>query len=299
MNCYRRLLSCWSHRRATTDYLLSVGILLLTLTLGACAGERSWEVRGRVVGFGDDGRTVFVAHENIPGLMPAMTMPFATHPHELEGLEHGDPISFVLHANADSSWIDRLAQLAADAPPLVLEEEAHSDSSTRVPVLSIGDRLPEVSLVNHDGQPFEISDYRGRFVLLQFIYTRCPLPDFCPWMVRRFIEIREMTDAEGAPPLIYVSVTLDPDYDTPDVLKRYAEEKVDSLDGWWFATGAPDEINRLASALGVTYTESGEEIVHSLGTALIDTSGTFAGMWRGNAWQSRDVLDRIRHLNGQ
>ncbi len=273
-------------------------LLLLLFFVAACAGERSWDVRGRVVGFGDDGRTVFVAHENIPGLMPAMTMPFDVHPDELDGLQNGDAIRFKLHANVDSSWISSISPLAADEPPLVLEEMSPLSQTSRVDVLEAGDPVPDVQLLNHEGQPFKVSDFRGQFVLVQFIYTRCPLPDYCPWMVRRFVDIRDRLPASVQDRVAFLSVTLDPSFDTPEVLNEYAGDKVDSLDGWWFATGDPASVDTLASSLGIAYTEEGDEIIHSLATALIDTAGTLSSIWRGNDWTIDEVYARLRYASG-
>ncbi|HEX7069303.1 MAG TPA: SCO family protein [Rhodothermales bacterium] len=278
--------------------LVFAGAAILALALlSACTPSRTWDVRGRVVGFGDDSRTVFISHENIPGLMPAMTMPFtAADTAATRGVQHGDAVQFVLHVSRDSTWITDLRPLEPGAPPLVLEEELAPSAEDGSPLIAQGEQVPDVELVDHEGTPFRISDYRGRFVLVNFIYTRCPLPDFCPWMTRRFAELYTPLKRDHGDRISLLTVTLDPEYDTPEVLKAYRERHARSAADWRFATGDAEAVRTLASALGVSYTAVASEVIHSLVTALVDTSGALDAMWRGNEWPIGDVADRLHYL---
>lgn len=266
--------------------------------LASCSAERTWDVRGRVVGFGDDPRTVFVSHENIPGLMPAMTMPFQTDdPETARGVRLGDAIQFRLHANADSSWISHVRPLPADAPALVLEEDDSSHIPPRPAQLSPGDPVPEVRLVDQQDESFTVDRYRGSYLLVNFIYTRCPLPDYCPWLTRRFAALAKAFASMDSADVAFLSVSIDPEYDTPAVLRDYVADQVDWSPGWTFATGNPDEIRRFATALGVEYTQSGDDLLHGLVTALIDPDGNLNTVWRGNDWQPEEVINRIAYLS--
>jgi protein SCO1/2 len=156
--------------------------------------------------------------------------------------------------------------------------------------------VPDVALVDHDGRSFRIADYRGRFVLVNFIYTRCPLPDFCPWMTRRFAELYAPLKEEHGDRISFLSVTLDPSYDTPEVLRSYRARHAPRDADWRFATGDSAAVRQLAAALGASYTVVADEIVHGLVTALVDTAGSLDARWRGNEWGRGEVIDRLAYL---
>ena len=268
MSYSKQLKYCCCHRRRAER--TAAGIFLgLSLLLAACTTERSWDVRGRVVGFGADARTVFIAHENIPGLMPAMTMPFTADPLELRGVEMGDGIAFTLYANTDSSWISDLRPLEPDAPPLVLEDAPASPTRADA-MLQQGEVVPDVTLVNADGESFALADFRGKFVLVNFIYTRCPLPDFCPWMTRRFATLHDLLQSEYRDDVALLSVTVDPEYDTPDVVGAYVERFDPSFIG---LTGTNSQVAAAAKAFFVGYGGAGVDLVHTEYVAVLDREG--------------------------
>ena len=171
------------HRR------LLLPLSLALLVFAGCTLRRTYEVTGRVVGFGDDGRTVIVEHGDIPGLMSAMTMPFTMRDGAaLDGIALREAVRFRLVVTRDSSWIDRLETLPDSA---VAEHPAGApdpmfDASAASPLLTPGDPVPPFTLVNQDGETFQAADLEGTTLLLTFIYTRCPLPDFFPRLSGNF-----------------------------------------------------------------------------------------------------------------
>lgn len=265
--------------------------ILLTALLGwmGCQSSQTYEVRGRVVGFGDDPHTLFVQHEEIPGYMPAMTMPFRTpNAAAVVQLRLGDPIAFTFHVRRDSSWITDIRRL----PPgtsLKLNDGLRP-TLNGLPLLQEGDPLPEATLLTQDSLQLHTSDLQGYAVLLTFIYTRCPVPDFCPLMSRRFQQLQEPLKTRFGDRTRLLTISFDPAYDTPSVLRRYAQHYTEDTHHWIFATGDTTTIRRLATQLGVYYKTEGSEIIHNLTTALITPEGRIARLWRGNRWTTDEVL---------
>lgn len=277
-------------------FLLAAVLLAFILLLSS---ERSFEVRGRVAGFGDDERTVIVEHEAVPGYMPAMTMPFeAREADELDGLSMGDAVRFRLVVTSERSWIERVERLPRDALPVhpAAENEPKLTVPGKARLLEAGDVVPDIRLTNQDGEPIRLNDFEGQALLVTFIYTRCPLPDYCPLMSRNFRQLQPRLEQafEGRAHLL--SISFDPEYDTPAVLKDYAARYTDDLSNWTFATGEPEEVGRAAALFGV-YTEASEDqIVHNLTTALIGPDGRLVKVWRGNDWKPEEVLRTVARM---
>lgn len=283
---------------ATTRRLL----LLLSLSLlvfGGCTLRNTYEVKGRVVGFGDDGRTVIIEHEDIPGLMPAMTMPFTLgDTTSLDDFAVRDAVRFRLVVTRRHSWIDRLETLpdsaVAEYPSGV--PDPLFESSGTAPLLAPGDTIPPFTLVNQDGEAFEAADFEGKVLLLTFIYTRCPLPDFCPLLSRNFQVLQPRLIERYDDRVHLLSISFDPSHDTHEVLHGYARRYTDDTRHWTFATGSPEAIARVAGSFGVFYTASGEEFDHNLATALIGPDGRLRRLWRGNHWQPEEVLETVEEM---
>jgi protein SCO1/2 len=159
-----------------------------------------------------------------------------------------------------------------------------------------GDAVPDVALVNHDGKSFRLSQLRGKTVVLTFIYTRCPLPNYCPLMNRNFASIAKALEPQPdrARNTHLLSVSFDPAYDTPAVLRKTREAFRPAgsqlLTPWDFATGSPADVRKLATFFGVTYEGFGANISHNLRTAVIGADGKVVRVFNGNAWQPSEVL---------
>lgn len=279
---------------------IGLALVFTVFVGGACSNQRTYEVRGRVVGFGDDGRTLIVEHGEVPGLMGAMTMPFTVgDTTNLAAVGVRDAVSFTLVLARDSTWLRNLQLLPDSALP---EHPAGSpDLSTGVsqapPILEVGDPVPDAELTTHADTTLRLRDLEGQSVVLTFIYTRCPMPDFCPLMSQRFATLQPLLHERYGDAVRLLSVSIDPTYDTPEVLSRYADRYADDLSNWTFATADSAEVHRLARRLGTFYTTSGSEIIHNLSTVLIAPDGTVRKYFRGNDWQPEDVIDAIDGFN--
>lgn len=261
-------------------------LLLLSLLLVSCSAERRFDVRGRIVGFGDDDRTVIVAHEDVPGFMPAMTMPF-TSQEALHALNYGDPIGFTLVVTREQSWIEDVRPVADSLVAPLVEEKRPQDA-----LLDVGDTLPVASLVNEEGQPFTLADFRGKTLVVDFIYTRCPLPDFCPLLSHRFAQIHERFAADTS--VVLLSVTLDPEFDTPDVLKQYRARYTQEPQGWHFGTGTRAQVEQVWALLGQYVLADGQSIQHNLVVVVIGPDGGVRRYFRGQEWTVDELVEEIR-----
>lgn len=274
--------------------------LLLTgyLFLQSQRGGVSHEVRGRIAGFSDSDTTLIVEHEAIPGYMPAMTMPLTVRDTAaLRTLDVGDAIEFVLHSDGRQSWITDLARIDDDA---VARHPAAANAPrgprSDLAILMEGDQVPDFDLAyDQDGDPVSLRSYRGEAVALTFIYTRCPLPDFCPLMSSRFQSLHEQLPDSLRDDVQLLSVSFDADYDTPEVLREYGNRYTDEFDNWIFASGTPGQVDTLTTRFGV-YSElqDSDEYLHNLTTAVIGPEGTLRAVWRGNDWTVDEVLDELR-----
>jgi protein SCO1/2 len=285
-------------------YLISLLLLLVT-----CACERGddsanakrYEMRGTIVSFNKAQEQVVISHEEIKGYMEAMTMPYTLRePTAFDVMKAGDKIQTTLVVDGDRSWIENPSITHVDVDPSAAPAPS---SSTQPREPQAGDEAPDVALTNQDGKKIRLNDYRGRALGVTFIYTRCPLPDFCTLMSNNFAKIDRALaqDAELAKSAHLLSVSIDPQYDTPKVLRSYgaahtekfADEK---FERWELASGDAEEVRRLASFFGLVYAPDGAQIVHSLRTGVIAPDGKLYKIYRGNEWKPEEVLADFRAL---
>jgi protein SCO1/2 len=241
------------------------------------------------------GSSARVAHEDIPGFMPAMTMTFTVRDQEgLRGLEAGDEIRARLVVTEEESWLEELTTLRRG---LEIPEDAAGAATLRE--AEPGDAVPDVELVDQDGNPFRLSDLRGRAVALTFIFTRCPLPEFCPRMSRSFAAAERLLldRPELRASTRLLSVSFDTTHDTPEVLReygqRYLPETAQGFSHWSFVSGSETQVRLLAESLGLDFATDGEGFVHNLRTAVLDARGRVFQVFRGNGWQPEDLVTSL------
>ncbi len=263
-------------------------IALIAGLLPGCqkAPERRFDLRGKVVSVDKGQRQVMIAHEKIPGFMDAMTMPFNIGDDwAVAALEPGQRIEATLVVRGDRSWIEGLR---------ISKTEELKGSLVNSPAPKIGDKVPDFWLLNQDSRRIHLSQYVGRPLILTFIYTRCPLPDYCPRTSMNFSEIYRTLESGNrsshSPHLLTVS--FDTDYDTPAVLREYAGRYMHPVNfgTWEFATGSPDEIKKITGYFGLSYRPESGQITHNLVTALIGPDGRLTRLYQGNQWKVAEVM---------
>jgi len=275
--------------------------LLLSVFAAACSkseppkasdGAKRYELKGKVVSADKANHKVTIQHEEIPGYMEAMTMPFTLLDDWVYSeLKPGAQIQATLVVDQGRSWLENPVVSNVADPSLVGKVEETGVEP------AIGAETPDFSLVNQDGKKISLKNYRGKPLLLTFIYTRCPLPDYCPLMSTNFAYINQQIQSNAAlkDKTRLLSITVDPEYDKPKVLREYGARyagsaKPDAFKQWEFATGSADEIKKIAQFFGLNYWPEKDQVIHNLRTILISADGKVAKVYRGNEWKPEEVL---------
>ena len=274
----------------------------VTLAAG-CAGAPGpaatrYLVRGQLVAVQLDTGQVLVKHESIPGYMDAMTMPFRVADRTaIRDRRPGELITATLVVEPEASHLENV-QLAGSAP--LGDAALAAPVAEGVHILAPGDSAPDTPLTTHRRATIGLAEWRGSAVAVTFIYTRCPLPDFCPRLDRRFAAIQEATAADPAlrGRVELLSVSFDPDADTPAVLAAHAE-RAGAGANWHFATAPRAIVDRFAASFGVNVIrEADRTITHNLRTAVIAPDGRVAGLRSGNDWTTDELLADLRQALG-
>jgi protein SCO1/2 len=271
------------------------------LAFASCAGRASegsggsrFDLKGKVVAVDRAKGEVKVAHEEVKGLMGAMTMDFKLRDADaLKTVEAGDEIQATLVVTDDAAWLEN---------PVITRTQP-SNTNPVTPAAGgptepqPGAEIPDVKLVNQDGKAFTTRQLKGRALAVTFVYTRCPMPDQCPLLSTNFAELNGAlaSDAELGKKAHLLSVTLDPEYDKPEVLRRYgAAYAGGKFDTWDFATGDPADVRRFAEFFGLMYSTESGQLIHSLRTAVVTPEGRLYKLYRGNEWKPADVLNDLK-----
>jgi protein SCO1/2 len=278
--------------------LIAAALAVCALAAAACTRAeppRRYPLRGQVLAVHPDRRQLTVRHEDIPGFMPGMTMSFEVSPPELmKGREPGELISATLEV-ADFTGrlvqIERtgLAPLPTNANEVALATE----------LLAPGDTVPDAAFIDQDDRRRSLAEWRGSHTLVTFIYTRCPLPTFCPLMDQNFATIQRAVSEDPAlrGHVKLISVSFDPDHDTPEVLRAHAARRKADPGMWTFLTGDRATIDRFAGRFGVGVIrppDAAGEITHNLRTAHLDPDLRVVKLYSGSEWTPGAALADLR-----
>jgi protein SCO1 len=259
------------------------------------ANEKHYDLKGKVVAVDREKRRVTIAHDAVNGYMPGMTMPFSVrNESDMQMLVPNAEVTATLVVDGPHSWLENLF--------VVVKQEAGSPA----PVAAVaqakeGDEVPNYALVNQDAKPIRIHGYRGKALLLTFIYTRCPDPEFCTLMSNNFAQIERQL---GQDPELYakthlLSITIDPSYDVPKVLRSYGAAHTERYENetfahWEFATGTAEQVKDIAQYFGLTYYPAKDQIIHALRTVIVGPDGKVAKIYSGNEWKTNEVVEELR-----
>lgn len=268
-------------------------------TAGQAAGAKQYNVRGVVVSSDAKTGQVIVDTQAIPGYMPAMTMPYTLRqPNIATELHTGDTITAVLTPADNADYLDQIdviAQARPDYKPAVTFND-----------LEPGEAIPDFEFLNQSDRTIHLVQFRGKVLLLTFIYTRCPLPNFCVRMSRNFADIDKALQKD---PAMYakthlLSVSFDPAYDTPGVLRSYGGAYTgnylkETFAHWDFAAPTEKELPKVLQFFDIGATpEKDKTITHSLSTVVIAPDGKLYKWYPGNDWTPRQVLQDVQKLVG-
>jgi protein SCO1/2 len=258
---------------------------------------REFPLTGEVLSIKPDRTEVRIKHDDVKGFMEAMTMWFPVkEPRLLDGLAPGDLVKATLVVTDQESYLSFI-QKTGSRPP---------GARTSVPPapaegLRTGELVPDIALTDERGQPLRLSASRGAVTVLTFIYTRCPLPDYCPRMNAYFGAIQKAMKDQPAlgRHVRLLSISFDPDYDTPARLTAKAREAGADPALWHFATAPREQVDAFGATFGLSVLRegpNGREITHNLRTALIDRDGKLVKTYNGNDWSPQDVIGDLQAL---
>ena len=284
----------------------NVGLACLALLLTACnqdtskltASTQIYSAKGVIKELEPDGKTAVIKHEEIPGYMQAMTMPFEVRDTNLlRGLKAGDSVSFKLAVTAKEGWISELTKLesATNAAPSSAPPQSDMHVTRALEPLDPGDKLPDYHFTNELGEAVSLSQFKGKVLAFTFFFTSCPFPEFCPRMTSNFAEaerqLETMTNAPAHWQLL--SISFDPVHDTPAKLSHYASAADYDKNHWSFLTGDEDQISGLAEQIGENYWHEGASIGHNLRTVVVDTSGHIRKIIGGSKWTVSELVQAM------
>jgi protein SCO1/2 len=262
--------------------------------------QRSFALQGQVLSLEPAKKLLTVKHGEIKGFMPAMTMPYEVKDDRLlDGLAPGDLIDATLLVLPNGAYLSAIKKVGQEPLPKPVAESAAPAASSGFELLKVGEPVPDAAFVNQDGRKLRFSAFKGSTVVMTFIYTRCPLPTFCPLMDRHFVAVQKALKADPSLKGVHlVTVSFDPLTDTPPVLKRHAKDLDADLTRWTFLTGDRDDIDQFAARFGVSVSRAMSDqldITHNLRTALVRADGTLAKVYVGNEWTPEQILTDLRH----
>jgi protein SCO1/2 len=266
--------------------------LVLAFALAAATCAARYETRGLVLGVDKATQTVTVSHEAIEGFMTPMVMPFVVmNPSDLDGVEPGDRIGFRITTTKERTRIDRVRILSAGLPTV-----SQGGPSANLPgVIRPGVRVPDFTLMSHRGVPLSLASLRGRVVAVAFVYTRCPLPDYCPRLMTNFRAVRARFEPRMDRDLVLLTITFDPQGDAA-ALCAYARRYGADGPGWHFLTGTKADIASVCALFGVEFWPEEGLITHTLRTAVIDREGRLAATLEGKDYSGAQLGDLIERI---
>jgi protein SCO1 len=282
-------------------------LLCAALALASCAkptNERRYTLAGQVQSIDLPRKLVVVKHGEIKGFMPAMTMPYDVQDASaLNGIKAGDLVTATLVVYANGAYltaVKKTGEAPLEQPPPEADASPPPSAASGFELLETGDTVPNAPFVDQDGRPRRFADFRGSPLAITFIYTRCPLPTFCPLMDRHFAAVQKSLASDASLRRVHlVTVSFDPVTDTPAVLKAHAGRLGADLSRWTFLTGDRDEIDRFAARFGVSVSRAlndPRDITHNLRTAVVDGDGRLVKVYTGNDWTPDQLLADLKAL---
>jgi protein SCO1 len=278
--------------------------VLMAAAIAACSSapdKRTFPMQGQVQSIEPDRKSVVMKHEEIKGFMPAMTMPYEVRDEKLlADLKPGDLINASLVVISNGAYltdIKKVGEAPLEKPPAEAPAPA---AASGFELLKPGEQVPDTAFVDQDGRKRSFGSFKGSPLVVTFIYTKCPLPTFCPLMDRHFASMQKPLAADPALNTVHlVTVSFDPLTDTPPVLKAHAKTLNADLTRWTFLTGDRDEIDRFAARFGVSVGRAlndPRDITHNLRTAIVDADGKLVKVYTGNDWTPEQVLADLKAL---
>jgi len=273
------------------------------LTAAAAFGAQRYPALGVVLKI-EPPRTIVVSCAEIPHYMPAMEMTFTvTNPGDLTALQQGTMIDFTLGANPEGPTAEHIRihhYQNPDAEPLavkrmeLLGKMLAPDSGKDL--LAVGQPVPDFALTDQHGQPIRLSQFAGKTVAISFLYTRCPFANYCFRLANNFGRVGRRFADHMDKDLVLLSVTFDPQTDSPAVLEKYASTWKETTRGWYFLTGSVPDVRRVCHLFGMSVWSDEGVLAHSMHTAVIGGDGKLVANLEGNEFTAEQLEDLIQSV---
>lgn len=294
--------------RANILILFAVFFVLCLAATTSFGAAKKYEVSGLLLAADSSKHTITVSCKEIPDYMQAMVMSFPVRDAKLpDGLQPGATIGFTLVVDEASSYVEGVRILPFEsleldptqARRLKLLENATSAHPPSADVLRAGQRVPDFHLMDQNQQSLSLSELSGKVVALTFVYTRCPLPDYCVRLSNNFgVLQRRFADRMGRD-LVLLTVVIDPVHDQPQVLKDYARTWKADPHSWHFLTGPVADIQQLCRRFDMAYYPDEALFVHSFHTVVIGRSGRLVANLEGNTFTAKQLGDLIEAVQAR
>jgi protein SCO1/2 len=281
----------------------AMGILTLLLLIALPAlGAQTYPDAGLVLKVDPEHSEIVVSMQEIPGFMDAMVMPLPVRQgRELRDIRPGMMVDFSLVVTEKTSYAENVhvrpfESLENDpqaACRIAIIDKALAKNSSARTILDLGQHVPDFFVTDQNGQPVALSQFSGKVVAMTFVYTRCPLPNFCFRLSNNFGQIQKRFGKQMGHDLILLTITLDPTTDQPEALAKYASIWKANGAFWRFLTGPPDAIKDITARFGVVSSIDEGAITHSLHTVVIDRQGNLAANLEGNEFTGRQLGDLV------
>jgi protein SCO1 len=282
---------------------IRLSVLVLTVLSTLAYANQKYSATGLVLEVDPARKVMVVSCNEIPGFMEAMNMPLkVADASELQNLRPGSMIEFTLAVDANSSRAESIrihSYQGLDPDPLaarrlkLLDRATHGSGTKPV---SLGDLVPDFTLTGQDGRRVSLSEFKGKIIALDFVYTRCALPNFCFRSSNNFGNLQRRFHEHLAKDLVLITVTFDPVHDSPEVMQKYAGTWKADANAWHFLTGSDADVRRVCDLFGEDYFPDEALMDHSLHTAIIDRSGRLVANLEGNEFTSTQLGDLVESV---
>jgi len=277
---------------------------IVVLLVASSWATQRYSVTGLVLKVDHAGKTMTVSCQAIPGYMDAMAMPFTVRDGKLlDGVAPGVEIQFTLVVEKEDSYAEGIQVRkyeSVEQEPLqarrleILSSLAAPKSATSS--LKVGDPVPNFTLIDQQRRSVSLSQFAGKVIALNFVYTRCPLPQYCFRMANNFGRLQKRFRERLGSDLVLLTVTFDPVHDQPEVLAEYARTWKADANTWHFLTGPPSEVNHICDLFGVGFWQDEGTLTHALHTAIIDREGKLAVNIEGNQFTPEQLGDLVQTI---
>jgi len=260
------------------------------------ANRQEFQVRGVVQEVKAADKEVVIKHEEIPNYMPAMTMSFEVKDNnELSGISSNDIVTFRMVVTDEDGWIENLTKVGVSTNSNAELVRSRTRIVREVEPLAVGDKMPNYPSTNSLGEKVELKDLAGQAYAFTFIFTRCPFPTYCPRMNNNFGTVyKELLAKANAPTNWHLlSISFDPEFDTPQRLKEYSATYNPDPKKWSWVTGAMIEIDAITEQLGLVFTFEKGTYNHTLRTAVVDKNGVIRQIFWGNEWTPEELIKEL------